>query len=266
MSSNSTPYPDIRDDAVVRPGGRFAYGNWLQPIINANDQSVSETAAESQPIDAPAPTRRGRGRPRITKPRNETATEKRRAQVREAQRTYQRRKETTTTSEKRRVDELLQVLSDLSSGVEALLQVSLEAGAMHRDDIVSKHIQGLWTSYDTVMNNPSITPELRLLQLKNGQRVANHRSNENYIVPARPSAPTTEHPDTQAVPPSMETSTPFDPSDMTFELLRFEETTVMQPFQRTASANRVMAGRSIFDIVKERQAALKEADKSTSGP
>ena len=140
---------------------------------------------------------------------------------------------------------------------------------MHRDDDVSKHIQQLWTAYDAAINDPSVTPELRLLQVKNGRRVANHHSNENFIIHAKPRETTDETTNeqsvTEAVPPSVENSTPFDPSDISFELIRFEETTVMQPFQRATSVNGLMAGRSIFDIVKERQTAMKEADKSTSG-
>ncbi|CAO2652176.1 Nn.00g004590.m01.CDS01 [Neocucurbitaria sp. VM-36] len=265
MSLNDRPSTDISDNETVQTGKRFGYGNWLQPIINANDQSSSETAAQIQHIQTPASTRRGRGRPRVTKTRNESAIEKRRAQVREAQRAYQRRKDTATASEKQRVDELLQVFSDLSSCVEALLQASSKAGVMHRHDDVSKHIQHLWIAYNTAINDPSVTPELRLLQMKNGQRVSDHHSNENFINPAKSRETTNERPVTEALPLAVVPSTPFDPRDISFELVRFEETTVMQPFQRTTSVNGLMAGRSIFDVVKERQAAMKEADKAISG-
>ena len=167
------------------------------------------------------------------------------------------------------MDELLQILSDLSSDVEALLQASSKAGAMHRDDEISKHIQRLWSSYDTAINNPSVTPELRLLQIKNGRRVASHHHNANFVLATRPDVPTNvpmnEQPDTNAPPPSTEPSAPFDPSDMSFELVRFQETTVMQPFQRTALVNGWAGGHTIFDIVKKRQKAMKEADRAASG-
>jgi hypothetical protein len=35
----------------------------------------------------------------------------------------------------------------------------------------------------------------------------------------------------------------------------------MSSFQRTAATDSYMAGRNIFDIVKERQAAMKAADR-----
>ena len=68
-----------------------------------------------------------------------------------------------------------------------------------------------------------------------------------------------EDSDVGAVVPQDNTS--FDPRGMTFQLVRFEGTTVMQSFQRTSAVNEYMAGKNIFEIVKERQAALKEADR-----
>lgn len=190
--------------------------------------------------------------------------QKRRSQVREAQRTYQRRKDTATAIEKRRVDELLQVFSDLSSDIEALLQTASKTGTMYRDDEVSKHVQRLWSSYDSAINSPCVKPELRLQQVRNDQRLADHHSNQNFRVEAAPSNAIDEPSTTEVPIPLGRNSSDFDASEMRFDLVRFEETTVMQPFQRTSSVNGLMAGRSIFDIVKERQAALKEADKSTS--
>jgi hypothetical protein len=48
---------------------------------------------------------------------------------------------------------------------------------------------------------------------------------------------------------------------LSFELVRFEGTTVMQSFQRTAATEKYMGGKSMFNIMKERQAAMKEADR-----
>ena len=75
MSPNDPPYASISDDEILQTGKRFGYGTWLQPIINANDQSSSDTVAQSQLSHTPAPTRRGRGRPRVTKLGNESAIE-----------------------------------------------------------------------------------------------------------------------------------------------------------------------------------------------
>lgn len=64
------------DDEVVRAGGRFGYGHWLSPIVNANNMESSspEAAAPSESGEAAAP-RRGRGRPRVNKARDESAIE-----------------------------------------------------------------------------------------------------------------------------------------------------------------------------------------------
>jgi hypothetical protein len=58
-------------DADHQTGKRFGYGLWLQPIINANDQSDA-ASGETSP---PPPQRRGRGRPPINKPRSDSAIE-----------------------------------------------------------------------------------------------------------------------------------------------------------------------------------------------
>jgi SpoVK/Ycf46/Vps4 family AAA+-type ATPase len=172
--------------------------------------------------------------------------------VREAQRTYQKRKDTATETEKRRVDELLQLLSDLSSDVETLLQAASTAGNMDRDDDVSKNIQRLWSTYDTVISNEHVQPELRLLQVKNSKRKAAQQARVD-AVPV---------PQEQGGSQDVATSAPaFDVSDMNFDLVRFEETTVLSTFQRTNATDQYMAGRNIFEVVKERQAAMQEAEQ-----
>jgi hypothetical protein len=195
-------------------------------------------------------------------------SKKRRAQVREAQRSYQRRKDTASALEKKRADELLTLLSDLSTDVESLLQAASAAGSMHRADHVSKSIQRLWSTYDTVINNECIKPEMRLLQIKNRQRLATHQANASPTASNLPHAVTNvdaitnagavEDLETAELP--RDTFVPFNPSAMRFDLVRFEGTTVMSSFQRTAATDSYMAGRNIFDIVKERQAAMKASD------
>lgn len=83
----------------VRRGLRFGYGHWLQPIIMANDESTlhslhaslpqKEAVRESQPGPPQPPepellteadaqqesSRRGRGRPRVARPRNDGTVE-----------------------------------------------------------------------------------------------------------------------------------------------------------------------------------------------
>ncbi|KAF2820475.1 hypothetical protein CC86DRAFT_386963 [Ophiobolus disseminans] len=246
-----------------RTGRKFGYGNWLQPIINANDTPMPDSEEpETTALEATrdtTPPRRGRGRPRMSKPRNESAVEKRRAQVREAQRSYQKRKDTATATEKHRVDELLQLLSDLSSDVESLLQVASTAGTMFADDDVSKHIQNLWSTYDTVVNNEHVQPELRLLQVKNTKRKALLQAKRGlHVEPVV--FPQDQGGDGTLAPP-FKTVFSIDPSDVNFDLVRFEGSTVLSSYQRNAQTDRYMAGRSIFDHVRERQAAMKEADQ-----
>jgi SpoVK/Ycf46/Vps4 family AAA+-type ATPase len=183
--------------------------------------------------------------------------QKRRAQVREAQRTYQKRKDTATAAEKRRADDLLQLLSDLSSDVESLLQAASTAGNMNRDDDVSKNIQRLWSTYDSVINNECIKPELRLHQIKNHHRLESHKVDSSL---RNDDVSNVAQVDTNAgVVPSR--NAPFDPSAMSFQLVRFEETTVMSSYQRTPITDQYMAGRSIYDIVQERQTAMKDAER-----
>jgi hypothetical protein len=149
-------------------------------------------------------------------------------------------------------------LSDLSTDVESLLQAASLAGHMNRDDEVSKNIQRLWSTYDNVISSECIKPELRLHQLKNHRRMTDHQANSNRRSDGVSSVAQAET-NTAVVPPRNNSS--FDPSAMSFELVRFEETTVMSTYQRTAATEKYMAGRNIFDIVQERQAAMKDADR-----
>jgi hypothetical protein len=69
-----TPTETVNEDAV-QPGRRFGYGLWLQPIINANDRSETVTPDQDAPSSPPRPQRRGRGRPPVKRPRNDSAIE-----------------------------------------------------------------------------------------------------------------------------------------------------------------------------------------------
>lgn len=102
--------------------------------------------------------------------------QKRRAQVREAQRAYQKRKDSASESERRRCDDVLQVLSDLSMHIEALLQAAADGGVMKENGEVPEHIRRLWATYNTAINHPCLGPELRLLQVKNDRRQAAYRN------------------------------------------------------------------------------------------
>jgi hypothetical protein len=173
--------------------------------------------------------------------------------VREAQRTYQKRKDNATITDKRRVEGLLQVLADLSSAVEALLQTASDTGVMQRDDVVSKHVQQLSSVYDTAINKPVVHPALRMQQITNDRRLAGYHNNErSSTTNACGGAPIADPGPTPLL----------DMSAMSLELVRVDETTLIQSFQSTT---KYLAGRSIFDVVKERQQALKEAERSSHG-
>lgn len=183
--------------------------------------------------------------------------QKRRAQVREAQRSYQKRKDTATATERRRADDLLQVLSDLSADVEALLQAASKAGTMYHDDDVSKRIQSLWQTYDTAINSDCVKPELRLQQIKNDQRQAQHKADGNFVVMSPTGGAATEND-----PLSFRRKVvPFNPEGINFDLTPTDnnDNNVVQCMM-VLGDNRSVKGRSIFNIAKERQAALKAAD------
>jgi len=71
-------FPAERDFEDHRTGKKFGYGHWLQPMINSNDGPTAneeEQAIAGETSRDPASARRGRGRPRVTKPRNDSAVE-----------------------------------------------------------------------------------------------------------------------------------------------------------------------------------------------
>lgn len=77
MGDTNMPLTQAATDEVVQPSRKFGYGNWLQPIINANDRSESATgdAGDASSSSPPTAHRRGRGRPPVAKPRNDSAIE-----------------------------------------------------------------------------------------------------------------------------------------------------------------------------------------------
>lgn len=191
--------------------------------------------------------------------------QKRRAQVREAQRSYQKRKDGAIASDKKRADDLLEVLSKLSFDIESLLQAAGLAGVLQHEDAVSKSIQKLWASYDVAINTASVLPELQHHQSTNARRIAMLQHIEGVRTATESETPSTQPSNTVAVNESQQA---FDPTLMSFSNFRFEETTVIQSFQRTPNINNILADRSIFEVVKKRQFDLREAEKAAreNGP
>lgn len=79
MVSNETPNAGMDDAEIIQTGKRFAYGHWLQPIINANDEGSAEATIQSRDTVESQQRlhsqRRGRGRPRVTNLRDTSAIE-----------------------------------------------------------------------------------------------------------------------------------------------------------------------------------------------
>jgi hypothetical protein len=173
--------------------------------------------------------------------------QRRRAQVRNAQRTYQKRKDTASASVNNRCDELLQLLLDLSTDIESLLQAGAKSGRLEHTDDFADRLRKLWDSYDVVINKPCVSPELTLLQIKNGRRRADYQRQDIFRVGvSHGKADRTRSSSSPLNGPDTDTSSP----DM--ELVRVSEGTLIQPFKQS----RDLGGRSILEIVKQRQAQL----------
>lgn len=241
------------------------FANWfpsLEPQSDSSPQNAIDAITEKT-VEEPAPSRRGRGRPRVNKTRNETAIEvclciqnspiytivgeythdypyrgrydtpastnkhqKRRAQVREAQRTYQKRKDLAVASDKTRADDVLEAMSDLSQEIEALLQSAVTSGIMTQQSDLSDRMRQLWKSYDQAITKPCMKPELRLLQVKNDRRRDEH---PEFNTPGKVTMGDNE-PAASETPPSVEAQAemPVDTSDMALGC--FTDSTLIQSF------------------------------------
>jgi hypothetical protein len=181
--------------------------------------------------------------------------------VRNAQRTYQKRKDEASHTVSQRCDELLQALSDLSTAVEDLLGSASKAGTLNQKDEMTTQMQQLWNTYDTVINQPSVQPELRLLKIKNGRRQADHQEKQKFIVDHLPRSKHGAWPMDRGIAQlgNMELAE-NDPSLIGMAPGRGDDTTLIQNFNETHSQSKIMGGRSIFDIVAERQAQLRNSE------
>ncbi|KAF2635199.1 hypothetical protein P280DRAFT_511308 [Massarina eburnea CBS 473.64] len=283
MTSNTYSIDIRRDDdhcLYPQPGKRFGYAYWMQPVLKANDGSAmsgnadvalisSEESVVQQPTPTPEPVpeKRGRGRPRVNKARDETALEKRRAQVREAQRTYQKRKDTAAASERRRGDDILEAMSDLSTNIEALLQTAARTGALAQHGELADHIRQLWDSYDSAINKPCLKPELRLLQVKNDRRRTEYRHSQMQNICS------TQHQlqGNQGMEQVEERDEEHDEGDeevdaSQMEFGRIEDSSLMQSFaQMEAKFGFVGQGKTVTEYLHERRTAghAEESNRST---
>ncbi|KAF2660389.1 hypothetical protein K491DRAFT_711881 [Lophiostoma macrostomum CBS 122681] len=289
MEDNEQPDAELEvAERRPRPTGRgMGYGLWLDPFINDIDMDSSKSASRETSTEqlqdprhsasasasasnsmepSPGPETRRRGRPRVSAVRNDSAIEKRRAQVRNAQRTYQKRKDNAAQTVNQRCDELLETLSTLSTEVEEMLRVASKAGTLERRDDLGAQMRKLSSTYDAVINSACVTPELRLLQVKNHKRRAEHQSTESFRID-HPSEDSDSNATTPKAAPGGSASggsaLHIDPSTVDLSLVRGDGSTMIQSFRGLTSKNDAFRGRSIFDIVEERQAQFRNSNNAS---
>lgn len=184
--------------------------------------------------------------------------------MRNAQRTYQKRKDEASHTVSQRCDELLQALSDLSTAVEELLGSASKAGTLNQKDGIAPQMQQLWDTYDTVINQQSVQPELRLLQIKNSRRQADHQAKQRYLVNHVSQSQHGTWPMDRGIAQlgNMELAE-TDASLSGMSTGRADDTTLIQSFADTSTQSTILGGRSIFDIVAERQAQLRNSENPT---
>lgn len=161
-------------------------------------------------------------------------------------------------TEKKKRDAILQVLSDLSLQVEELLIVTSTTGSLDQKDAMRAQLHRLRDAHNEAINSPCVKVELKELRSKNPGRRTVHPcyANPLAIVAA-----------TEEVMPSdlEESSNAATDSTSTahLELGRVDDTTLICPYFHTRvpsqSKSTVMRGRSIFQVVADRQAAMRNA-------
>lgn len=130
-----------------------------------------------------------------------------------------------------------------------------KVGAMDQNDELSAQVRRLWNCYDVSINRPCVKPELRLLQLKNDKRQAAYKNQETFRI--------SHAAENRGTSGAAEVTNLVDPSNTDMSLVRGNDTTMLQSFH-TTTRNKAMAGRSIFELVLERQKQFHNSEKSPS--
>ncbi|OCK79103.1 hypothetical protein K432DRAFT_426787 [Lepidopterella palustris CBS 459.81] len=250
--SGNVPAPTALD------GTAFGYGHWFEPIesgfgiatgqdIDNRASAEGETEAERGGIVQP----RGRGRPRVIRQKDDNAIEKRRAQIRNAQRSYRERKENAAAHVSERCDDLLQVISDISTELEELLRISSAMGALDREDELGRQLRRTASCYDSAILRPCLSPELRLLQVKSRRR---QEMSSRILVHSEDSssAPT---PQEDSHTSSSTQEPPVSARAINMDLGRVGESTLINSFL-PYPAQFSTPFCSILDTIKDRQARL----------
>ncbi|KAF2703739.1 hypothetical protein K504DRAFT_170792 [Pleomassaria siparia CBS 279.74] len=237
-----TSLPSNLNHDVVSNG---SYCAWLHPYVEPERNNVEEPVVE-EPTSVPV--RRGRGRPRVSMARDASAIEKRRAQVRNAQRAYQERKDGAMTTKKQKCSAILQVLSELSIEVEELLRLASIAGNLDRDDDVGAQMRRVKTTFDEATKRPCVAPELKQVREANLEK---RRTDEEATNSGEDGAST----------PNLGPALPENRT-VDLDMTNIRESTLIGTYSRTLPRSHTMAGKGIFQIVSERQAAMRNAERS----
>ncbi|KAF2015663.1 hypothetical protein BU24DRAFT_421966 [Aaosphaeria arxii CBS 175.79] len=250
---NITEIADVQAEQTSQRGLDAGYGQWIEPILFQKDATTMDPGtSDPKPSHVPPTGRRGRGRPRVTTAPTVGGIEKRRAQIRSAQRKYQKRKDDAASSVHQRCDDLLQVLSDLSTSIEALLDVACETGSLEQSDELGSHTRRLWSTYDSVINKPCVGSELRLLQIKNNRRQERRKSGVNSSVAAVGEDGLEASPND----PEHGADRMHDMPVVDLDNIRGNETTAFVSYL-VPGGSVVERSKGIFEVVAERQASLR---------
>lgn len=189
--------------------------------------------------------------------------QKRRAQVRNAQRAYQERKDDAMATEKRKRDDVVQVLFDLSLEVEELFKIAVEAGIVHQENVLGIQLRRLCDTHEKVINSSCVEVDFKKLRSRNSGRrnILPSHANPLAIVAATAEVDTLHS--TTSSDAGINSASAAD-----LDLGGVNDTTIIAPYShlRVSSQgnSKVMGGRSIFQVVADRQAAMRSAGNPPS--
>jgi hypothetical protein len=165
--------------------------------------------------------------------------------------------------EKKKRDAILQVLSDLSMEVEELLNVTSNTGSPDQDHVMRAQLHRLRDAHDKAINSPCVKAELKQLRPKNPGRRTVYPGHANPLAIV---AATEEVMSSDLAESSNAASASTSIANL--GLGRVDDTTLIAPYYHTRvysqSMCKVMGGRSIFQVVVDRQAAMRNAENPPS--
>jgi len=155
------------------------------------------------------------------------------------------------------------VLSELSMEVEELLNVTSDTRTLDQKDVMRAQLHRLRDAHDEAINSPSVKVELRQLRSKKSGRRTTHPGYGNTLAIVAA---------TEEVMPADLAESSKAPTNYTStadsELGRVSDTTLIFPYSHMRvhpqSKSKVMGGRSIFEVVADRQAAMQNAENPPS--